>query len=305
MRALVVVATLALAACELQEVTLVDVENVVIAEIYVNVAPMHGDYEVRGFLHRTVGAVEGGIDDLDRSRVTLRRSDGYTFDLAPDPREACLESFPVEESGTCFLSDPADARVLRPGDLLEAIVTLPDGGVLEGATRLPEPFSVVGVSGPCQVPPDTPFTIAWTRATGAWAYVNETSIHGLPAALAGEGIDVEEDPLYLLGLSIGAADTTIVFPNEFGVFNRFDLDQDIALRLQDGLPLGTEAEVAITAVDRNYVNWARGGNFNPSGQVRVPSLRGDGTGVFASTVGQRFGVVSDTARSDYPACPTE
>ncbi|NIR36178.1 MAG: hypothetical protein GWN02_08535, partial [Gemmatimonadetes bacterium] len=98
---------------------------------------------------------------------------------------------------------------------------------------------------------------------------------------------MEDDPLYLLGLSVSVADTTITFPSEFGVFNRLDLDQDVAVRLQRGLPAGVSAEVTITAVDRNYVNWARGGSFNPSGQVRVPSLRGDGTGVFGSTVGRR------------------
>src|SRR5690606_38046307 len=114
----------------------------------------------------------------------------------------------------------------------------------------------------------TPFEIHWTSSEGAWAYVNETTITGLADALAPEGIEAD-DPLYLLGLSISGADTTIVFPSEFGVFDRFDLDQDLAVRLQRGLPDGTEAAVSIAAVERNYVNWARGGSFNPSGQVRV------------------------------------
>ncbi len=148
--------------------------------------------------------------------------------------------------------------------------------------------------------------LRWSRAEGAWAYVNETSIAGLPDALAAEGIDVEDDPLYLLGLSVSVADTTITFPSEFGVFNRLDLDQDVAVRLQRGLPAGVSAEVTITAVDRNYVNWSRSGSFNPSGQVRVPSLRGDGTGVFGSTVGRRalVSVPAEPSGSAEP-CPTE
>ena len=46
----------------------------------------------------------------------------------------------------------------------------------------------------------------------------------------------------------------------------------------------------IAAADRNYVNWVRRGAFNPSGIVRVPSLHGDGTGVFGSVVRKRFTV---------------
>jgi hypothetical protein len=304
MRALVVVAALALTGCELQEVTIVDVENVVIAEIYVNVAPGIGEYptEVRAFLHRTIGSVQDGVDVLDQSRLTIRRSDGYAFPLSPEPREDCLESLPIGETGTCFLSDRADAIQLRPGDLLEVDVQLPDGASLTGATRVPQAFELVGIDVGCRLAPDRLLTVRWTRSAGAWACVNETSIRDLPAALAAEGIQLDEDPLYLLGLSIADTDTTIVFPSEFGVFNRFDLDQDVAVRLQRGLPEDVAAEVAITAVDRNYVNWARGGNFNPSGQVRVPSLRGDGTGVFASTVRRRFLVDTDP-QLQAPDCP--
>ena len=114
---------------------------------------------------------------------------------------------------------------------------------------------------------------------------------------------VVEDPLKLLGLSISDQDTTIVFPSEFGIFDRFDLNQDLATRLQDGLPPSTTAQVSITAVEGNFVNWARGGNFNPSGQVRVPSLRGDGTGVFAATVSRGFLVVSSEQAGPLPDCP--
>jgi hypothetical protein len=103
------------------------------------------------------------------------------------------------------------------------------------------------------------------------------------------GIDVTEDPLVLLGLSISREDTTIVFPGEFGVFDRGDLDRDLLAFLQRGLPAGASASVVVTAGDRNYVNWVRGGGFNPSGQVRLPSLSGiGGTGVFGSQVVRRF-----------------
>jgi hypothetical protein len=142
----------------------------------------------------------------------------------------------------------------------------------------------------CSLEPARRFTVEWTRAEGAWAYISETQIINLTAALEDSNIEVEEDPLLLVGLSVSEADTTIVFPSEFGLFDRPNLGRDLALVLQEGLPFGTQAEVVIAAADRNYVNWVRRGAFNPSGIVRVPSLHGDGTGVFGSVVRQRFTV---------------
>jgi hypothetical protein len=59
--------------------------------------------------------------------------------------------------------------------------------------------------------------------------------------------------------------------------------------------------VVVAAADRNYVNWVRGGNFNPSGLVRVPSVRGDGTGVFGSIVAKTV-VLTTVPESTAPAC---
>jgi hypothetical protein len=135
---------------------------------------------------------------------------------------------------------------------------------------------------PCVLGASETLGIEWTAAEGTWAYIAETVITGLRDALPDE-IEVD-DPLDLFGLAISASDTTIVFPSEFGIFERFDLDRDLALLLQEGLPEGTTAAVVVGATDRNWVNWVRGGSFNPSGQVRIPSVHGAGTGVFASVV---------------------
>ncbi|MDX1645616.1 MAG: hypothetical protein R3304_00625 [Longimicrobiales bacterium] len=294
---------LLLAACELEEVSVVDVEDVVVAEVYVNVKEIPTENQVLGLLHKTVGPTDPGDvrTELVGSRLTVRRSDGTPIPVQGADPELCLEEEPQSRGVACFLADVDDASGIRPGELLELDVELPDGGRLEGATRVPGGFELLGVPQRCTLAPDTLLPLRWSRADGAWAYVNETAISGLPGALEPEGIDVEEDPLYLLGLSISDSDTTIVFPSEFGVFNRFELEQDLAVRLQRGLPVSTRAEVTVTAVDRNYVNWARGGSFNPSGQVRIPSLRGDGTGVFAATVGRRM--VLDVASEPLPGIP--
>ena len=302
----VAMASAVLTACELEEITLVDVEDVVIAEVYVNLTPDPARNEIRAFLHRTVGLANPDVTDLLGAVVTVRRTDGLTFILPNDATERCLESSPVEDPGACFLSNQPETALLGPGDVLEVQIDLVGGGSLDGATRIPGSFTLDGVPETCRIDPDMLMTIEWSRSDGAWAYLNETSIEGLPDALLSEGIRVEEESLYLLGLSVSDDDTEIVFPSEFGVFNRLDLDQQLAVRLQSGLPEGALAEVTITAVDQNYVNWARGGSFNPSGQVRVPSLRGEGSGVFGSTFGHSFNVVaSSDSRSPVPVCPRQ
>ena len=100
-----------------------------------------------------------------------------------------------------------------------------DGATLFGAARVPSSFQIEGMPTVCRLDPNTLLPISWSKSEGAWAYFNETSILGLPAALEPEGIVVEDDPLELLGLSISDQDTTIVFPSEFGIFDRFDLDR--------------------------------------------------------------------------------
>jgi hypothetical protein len=293
---------LALAACELQEVTVVDFSDVVVGEVYVMLRDDPSDHRVSAFLHGTASGGTPDTETFDDALVRIARDDGFAFDLPIATVDLCVDSLAEGATGSCFV-DGGQASSLAPGDALELTITLGDGRTLFGALRIPGDFQLDGVSGTCRLQPDTLLELRWTSSDGAWAYVNETSIDGLPAALAAENIEVEDDPLHLLGLSISASDTTVVFPSEFGVFDRFDLEQDLALRLQRGLPDGTGARVTVAAVERNYTNWARGGNFNPSGQVRVGSLRGDGTGVFGAAVVRSFAVVASSAPSSLMDCP--
>jgi hypothetical protein len=110
------------------------------------------------------------------------------------------------------------------------------------------------------------------------------------------------EPLELLGLAISAADTEIVLPAEFGLFDRFTVDQALLAVLQQGLPAGTRAEVTIAAADRNYVNGVRGGSFNPSGRVRISSVTGDAVGVFGSLVPLAASVRSGPPGQNLPPC---
>jgi hypothetical protein len=301
-----VLASLALTGCELEEITGVLPDDVVVAEVHVQLQPQSSS--LRAFLHRTLDREGEGRRPVPGAHIVVTRTDGLTLELAETEQARCAHSLPATGGGTCYWAAPEAAERLEPGDGLALEIRLRDGRTIQGATTIPKAFHFVGAppEGSCTLGVDTPLELRWTRSEGAWAYVAETLIHGLGEALRAEGVQAE-DPLYLLGLSVSAADTSIVFPGEFGVFNRFELDQEVALRLQRGLPASTSSTVTIAATDRNYVNWVRGGSFNPSGLVRLPSLRGDGTGVFASEVVRelsiRVGTEGGQAPGD-PPCPT-
>jgi len=292
------------AGCELQEVTVVDFSDVVVAEVYVTLREPPQANTVMAFLHGSFAGDQPDTRTFDDALVRVTRGDGLTLDLSVVAIETCVDPQPENANGTCFLADSALAGQLAAEDALDLEVTLgAGGGTALGSLVLPGDFALSRLGAECRLPPDTTLEVTWSPAAGAWAYINETLILGLADALAPEGIEAE-DPLYLLGLSVSASDTAVVFPAEFGIFDRFDLDQDLAVRLQRGLPGGTSATVSIAATERNYVNWVRGGNFNPSGLVRVSSLRGAATGTFGGVVVREFEVLSSLDPiPSVPDCP--
>src|SRR5690606_22968940 len=92
------------------------------------------------------------------------------------------------------------------------------------------------------------------------------------------------EPLELTSVSVSAADTSLLFPANVGIFQLGELDSRIFQLLRQGLPPGVSTTLAVVATDRNYANAIRGGRFNPSGQARIPSVVGGATGVFGSIV---------------------
>lgn len=292
----------ALTGCDVARVVLAEPEPLVVAEIFVEASP-EGD-RAFALLHRALGTtalpVEGAEVTLEVAgeALTLPVADGLDRCLLPDTLTTV--------DGACYASALPEGFV-RPGEELSARVTLVDGGVLEGRSLVPSAFELLtpepGI-GVCHLPEESEIELRWTASAGAWAYLAETLIGGLQPIIDERELDaeLEEDPLRLTGLSISSADTTLAFPTEFGVFDRFDLDREIAVLLQEGLPGGATAQLTVTATDRNYVNWVRGGNFNPSGTVRVPSIFGEpGTGVLGTYVARRFAVDTDPA-IDIPRC---
>lgn len=296
----VLLASIALG-CDLTDVAIVDISEVLVAEVYVTVAEAPNANYLRAFLHGTGPGGAPSSTAFPNAEVIVTDGSGVPSVLFQTTIAECAAVLPDNADGSCYAADAVLAASYQPGESLSLAVTLPDGRDLTGQTRIPGAFVVDGASGTCRVPPDTRLSLGWSRSDSAWAYLSEALILGLPGALAAEGIEAP-DTVYLLGLSISEADTTVVFPNQFGVFDRFDLDRDLAVRLQEGLPEGATAQVAITAVERNYVNWVRGGNFNPSGAVRVPSLVGDGSGVFGAAVTRQFTIVSSTDTASASPC---
>lgn len=301
MRRRVLAATLAVASvsmgCTLTDTVVAEPEDVLIAEVFVRVgdpAP-----EILALLHSTRYTAPIPTASI---RLQVENAAAFTLGLVDTGRCRELpEGASAPGAALCYASTLPEAARVQPGDPLTVSIETADGRRLEGRTTVPGAFDFIRPtpSGTrCALPSDTLVEVAWTRSDGVWAYVAETSIAGLSNY---QGDDFVE-PLELLGLAVSADDTTIVFPSEFGVFDRFDLDRDVALQLQKGLPPYTGAVVFIAAADRNYVNWVRGGNFNPSGPVRVPSLQGDGFGVFASYVQRFLFMDQDFPTPNRPAC---
>jgi hypothetical protein len=288
------------AACELQDVTIADVGEAVIAEVLLQA----GAERQLALLHRTLGTKSGAA--VPGAIIEVRDAAGRVLVYEPARDEDCLD---VDEDrqdlvvGSCYRSVANPPFTVQPAATYSLSITLRDGGRLAGRTTVPGPFSItVPAAVRCAVPVDSTLELVWTTSSGAWVYVVETSLAGIRAALRPAGIDVPRDPLRLFGLAIAGQDTSIVFPSEFGLFDRADPELGpVLVALQKGLPPGVEADVVVAAADRNYVNWARGGNFNPSGVVRVPSVSGDGTGVFGSLVPLRRRLESSADRT-LPRC---
>lgn len=315
-RGLVAAAPLLSAGCALTDVEVAMPEDVIVAEVQVVLTPAPDDDPATltawAFLHRTyqpegAPSLKGAVVEVSGDRgqtIRLEEQDSVELCVIENPigRDPIEEDF--EPAGTCYRTEVNPAP-FAPGDRLSLRVTAPDGRVLAGTSRLPGAFSLVGLDqedGRCRLEPDTRYRFRWSSAEDAWAYVADARFEGLTKALAPRGIEAP-DTLYLLGLAVGREDTTIVFPRDFGVFEFFgatDEERDVIRELRKGLPAGSGATVAIAAVDRNWVNWARGGNLNPSGEVRIPSVFGDGTGVFATGIRRRVWVKSTAAGEGEP-----
>jgi hypothetical protein len=265
-------------------------------------------------LHR--GVQSGVAEGEPGAQVVVTRGDGVrvTFQQTTlgcySVDAGYLDSdTPIEILGTCYASPNSAGRWVHPGATYDLSVRTTRGEEARGRTVVPGDFTLRGVPVSrlndqpavlCQLAPQTPLPLTWTQAAGAWGYIAPLRIGGLGTVLP-DSFNAP-DPLELIGVSVSAADTSLVLPGEFGVFDRFSLNQNLLRVLQTGLPDGTAARVVVAAADRNYINGVRGGAFNPSGPVRISSVVGDGVGVFGSLVPLHAYVVVNSADLDHPRC---
>lgn len=289
--------------CTLADVVVPESEDVLVVE-----AVLRTDLPYQSILlHRSVrgraSAPEPGAE------IVVRGPQGASIRFAEAECNADLFLYPgddpLEVRGSCYYGG---GEVL-PGATYLLEVGTARGERAGGRTTVPGDFALLGLpftrreaaaGQPCAVPPETQLPIRWTPAVGAWGYLAPLRLAGLGAVLP-PGADAP-DPLELLGLAVSASDTEIVLPAEFGVFDRFQLNQEVLRLLQRGLPAGTRAEVTIAAADRNFINGVRGGSFNPSGRVRISSVTGDAVGVFGSLLPLRLSVWAGPAEEDVPPC---
>jgi hypothetical protein len=300
-----------LAGCELAEVAAPRGEDVLVVESVLE-AGARRQYLL---LHRSLdGRVIRGEAG---ARVVVSDAAGLVVAYDEVETEACLvdrlEEIDIEDleiRATCYASPVAAGRFVSPGRTYDLRVETDRGEVLRGRTTVPREFRInvpaIAVdpttrSARCRLP-STPFRLTWTQAAGAWAYVVSLRLSRWGEELRAQGVEVP-DPLQLTGVSVSAADTTLAFPGDIGLFQRFDFDQRVFLTLQRGLPVEADAVLVVLAADRNYVNAIRGGRVNPSGNIRGSSVVGDGVGLFGSVVPLTIRSPSDSTASDLPRCP--
>jgi hypothetical protein len=271
--------------CDLSDVTIAVPADVIVAEVVLRA----GDTLQTAYLHRTLS--ERGTARVFNAALTVREvATGAVLQYMAADDAVCLRpapESPQSNMGVCYAAR-GRADMVKPGGRYTLDLLLPDGRRITGSTDVPGSFEIVRpVAESCSLTPGTSLDLTWTRSVGASVYIGELRLQGLVQALrrAGVPVDSPEGDIDLLALAVGSADTSMAVPGAFGLFDRFDPElHGILLAIRDGLPPDVDAIVAIAAADRNYVNWVRGGTFNPSGTVRLPSVQGDGTGVFGSLV---------------------
>ena len=297
-----------LAGCDLGEVTEAEGEDVLVIESHLQAARARQMV----LLHRSLQG--GRMHDEPGARVTISGPDGVAIPLQEAPFEVCAAALPVSpvEEGypihaSCYATATEDDLPVLPGATYELDVRTVGGEHVRGRTTVPGTFRGIRPAFPasqpfpiCGLPPMQNLELMWGQSAGAWSYLATVRISGLGSALADTDI-IAPNTVELTGLAISRTDTTLVLPAEFGLFEIADLDDRLLILLQEGFPSGVSAHVRVIAADRNYVNGVRGGNFNPSGPVRIPSVVGDGIGVFGSYVPRELFIVVEPD-SDLTPC---
>ena len=296
--------------CELAEVEIERAPDLVVAgvTIVLTVDPLNpSQAQMSALALVTRNRRENSYEEPGATvRIVGESGRSLTLREAPDPLSTCvtrLSDGNRPPAGSCYVAS-APATFFLPGEQLTLLVRLADGSLLRGDSRIPGVFTPSGLSlkdGRCRLNPDTSYRFEWARAAGSWAYVAESKLAGL-----GE-LWPNDEPLYL-PVTVPSTDATeLVFPRDF-LFELVDLQRwELHRVLRVGLPEGATAEVAVGAVDRNWATWIRNGRIDLTGEARIPSVFGDGTGWFGTAVRWKVSMESRAehvagAGNDLPLC---
>jgi len=195
--------------------------------------------------------------------------------------------------GTCYKASTPSAY-FAPGEKLSLEIITANGSRLNGVSTVPHSFPPSSLSardGRCRVDPETSYWLGWGFTWEVWAHVLEAKFAGLPRTLW----DYDE-PLHLRTSWTATRPTDKVFPRVLVEGEVRMNARKAARRLETGLPWGVTAELAAAAVDRNWANWIRPGRYNPNGEVRIPSVFGEGTGMFGTAI--RWTVTVEAREAD-------
>ena len=276
----------ALGACELDWTEAEDLELVAAnVTVVLTVDPVDSTIQstdVLAFL------VRDALDDRVReASVRIAGESGRTLHLEelPDTAETCGAASGATTVGTCYAAS-APSAYFEPLEELSLRIDTPEGTQLRGSSLIPGlfvPSALTMEGGRCRVDPETSYRIDWSFIGGAWAYIAEAEFAGLRRNLWDS-----PEPLYLTVAWMAVHQSSSLASMEFP---RKLVEGDVpwearkaARRLETGLPWGVTARLAVAAIDRNWANWIRPGQVNVAGQIPVPSVFGDGTGMFGTAV---------------------
>ena len=224
-------------------------------------------------------------DRVPEASVRIVGESGRTLQLEElaDTSEACRGVSGEKVRGTCYAASVPRAH-FEPLEELSLHIATPDGGQLHGTSLIPDLFAPSGLTaedGRCRVNPDASYWINWSFVGGAWAYIAEAEFAGLRRNLWDD-----TEPLYLTTawLAESRIGPDMMFPRKLVEGDVPWRARKAARRLETGLPWGVTAHLAVAAIDRNWANWIRPGQVNVAGEVPVPSVFGDGTGLFGTAV---------------------
>ena len=234
--------------------------------------------------------IRDAVDDqVPEASVRIVGSSGRTLQLEelPDTSEACRGDLgwgKESVTGTCYIASVPSAY-FAPLEELSLQVATPGGKQLSGESTIPGLFTPSRLSlqdGRCRVNPETNYRIDWRSIRSSWAHIAEAEFMGLR-----DNLWDEPGPLYLAAAWMATPSSR---SQQMG-FPRKLIERDVpfdarkaARRLETGLPWGVTVDLAVAAIDQNWANWIRPGQINVAGEVPVPSVFGDGTGMFGTAV---------------------